>query len=106
MNTPDFQIPSGCLLPILTATLSDASGPIDLTGATVMFQMRRPGESARKVDAAADILDAASGQVGYTWTDPDTDTAGLYVAWFEAIYPGPRELYAPEPPFVLEVTRG
>jgi hypothetical protein len=103
----DFEIPKGRLLPILTATLTDDVGPIDLTGATVKFQMRPPGVGTTlKVDAAATVVSAATGQVSYTWSGTDTDTEGLYVAWFEVTYSGPKPLIAPEPPLVLEVTRG
>jgi hypothetical protein len=102
----DFEIPKGRLLPILTATLTDAVGAINLTGATVRFQMRAPGATTFKVDAAATVVSAAAGQVSYSWTGADTDTPGLYVAWFEVTYSGPAPLNAPEPPMVIEVTRG
>lgn len=102
----DFEIPKAQLLPILTATLSDANGPIDLTSATVHFQMRLPGSSTLKVDAVAVIVGAATnGQVSYTWQVGDTDTPSLYVGWF-AITTGGKSFYAPEPPLVIEVTRG
>lgn len=102
----DFEIPKGRLLPILTATLTDANGAINLTGATVRFQMRLPGSSTLKVDAAATVVNAVAGQVSYAWQGTDTDTPALYVAWFEVTYSGPKPLNAPEPPLVIEVTRG
>jgi hypothetical protein len=102
----DFEIPKGRLVPILTATLSDANGPIDLTGTSVRFQMRLPGASVFKVDAVATPVDAVAGQISYAWQGADTDTPGLYVAWFEVTFVGPKPLNAPEPPLVIEVTRG
>jgi hypothetical protein len=102
----EFSIPRGDLLPILSATLSDAKGPIDLTGATVKFQMRLPGSSTLKVDAAAQTVDPATGgQVTYTWAGTDTDTPGLYIAWFLVTYSG-KTMEAPNPQMVVEVGRG
>lgn len=101
----DFQIPKGRLLPIVTAALSDADGEIDLTGATVKFQMRLPGSSTLKVDAAAVVEDADQGEVSYTWAGTDTDTRGLYIAWFQ-VTTGGKTFFVPEPALVVEVTRG
>jgi hypothetical protein len=102
-----FQIPKGALLPILTATLTDEVGPINLTGSTVKFQMRLPGSNLLKVDSAAVIVGAATnGQVSYTWQTANVDTIGLYIGWFLVTYSGSGNLYAPEPPMVIEITRG
>lgn len=102
----DFQIPRNTLLPILTATLSDANGVINLTGLTVKFQMRLPGSSVLKVDSAAALVGGGTGgQVSYTWQDMDTDTAGLYLAWFQ-VTSATKTFGAPEPPLIIEVTRG
>jgi hypothetical protein len=102
----DFQIPKNRLLPLLTATLSDADGPLDLAGATsVRFQMRAPGSSTFKVDAPADIVSEPLGQVRYTWAGTNTDTVGLYIGWFE-VTTGGKTFAAPEPSMVIEVTRG
>lgn len=104
--TPDFQIPRGSLLPLLTATLNHENGPVDLTGATVRFQMRAPGSNVLKVDSPATVASPeTAGNVSYTWVEEDTDTVGLYVGWFHATFTG-KPMQAPEPPFVIEVTRG
>lgn len=101
----DFQLPKGALLPLLTATLTDEVGPIDLTGTTVRFQMRAPGSSTLKVDAGASVTSAMNGVVTYTWQSGDTDTVGLWIAWFLVEFTL-KDLYAPEPAMVIEVTRG
>lgn len=101
----DFQLPQNALLPLLSATLTDDLGPIDLTGTTVTFQMRPPGSSELKVDAGAAVTSAPNGQVTYTWQAADTDTEGLYIGWFVVAFTA-KDLYAPEPPLVIEVTRG
>lgn len=103
----DFLIPKGDTLPLLTATLSDANGPINLTVATgVKFQMRLPGASTLKVNANATVVNPTAGQVSYTWAGADTDTTGLYVGWFLITFPGPKTMEAPNPQLVIEVGRG
>jgi hypothetical protein len=102
----DFQIPKGRLLPNLTATLSDANGALNLSAASgVRFQMRAPGATVLEVDQPATVVNAATGQVSYAWAAGDVDTVGLYVAWFE-VTTGGKAFSAPEPPLVVEVTRG
>jgi hypothetical protein len=101
----DFSIPQDTLLPILTATLTDDTGPINLTGATVKFQMRLPGSTVLKVNTNAQIVAAVAGQVSYSWQATDTDTPGVYIGWFLVTY-GAAPLMAPNPQLVVEVGRG
>jgi hypothetical protein len=100
-----FSIPKADLLPNLSATLSDADGPINLTGAIVKFQMRLPGSSTLKVDTSAAVVSAVAGTVSYTWATGDTDTPGLYLGWFLLTFSG-KTMEAPNPPLVIEVMRG
>lgn len=100
-----FSIYKGDLLPVLEATLHDEVGVIDLTGATVRFQMRAPGTDVLEVDGAAAIVGSATaGVVRYTWATGDTDTVGVYLAWFQVTYL-PKTLSAPSPAMIVEVTR-
>ncbi len=90
----------GDLLPEVTVTLSDGSGPFDLTGCTVKFIMRQIGAAVPKIDAAASILSATTGRVRYTPSGTDTDTVGDYEAEFEVTKSGkkitfPNEDYMP-----------
>jgi hypothetical protein len=88
----DFHLKAGDLLPALTAALKDGNGsPIDLTGATVTFRMRKRGATALTVDAAASVVSAAAGTVRYDWLSGDTDTHGLYDAEFRCELTGGRE---------------
>lgn len=75
------------LLPLIVATLLTSDGdPMDLTGCTVTFRMRKFGVSALTVNAACAVVSPAySGVVAYTWLDGNTDIAGLYFAEFEVV---------------------
>lgn len=71
--------------PALTATLKDDNGTaIDLTGATVVFNMRQRSDSTVKVNrGSVSIVSAAAGQVSYSWQTGDTDTVGVFDGEFE-----------------------
>lgn len=91
----DFNIKAGDLLPAITAALRDPNGePIDLTGATVTFRMRKRGATALTVDDAATVVGTATaGNVRYDWLAGNTDAHGLYDAEFRAELPGGRETF-------------
>jgi hypothetical protein len=75
--------------PVLERTLLDVDdAPVNLTGATVKFIMRKPGASTAKVSAAATVVTPLAGEVSYQWTGTDTDTAGTYNGEFEVTFSG------------------
>ena len=82
MASADFFIAQGNRLPSFERVLIGRDRQvIDLTGASVQFQMRGPdGCGARAVSAPAVIVDARAGFVRYDWADNDTATPGFYVA--------------------------
>lgn len=69
-------------LPVLTATLYDADGPINLSvnSPSVYFYFGRDGELIG--GGAATIVSPLLGKVKYTWDSNDTNTPGV----FEAIW--------------------
>lgn len=72
----------------VTAILKDADGTaVDITGSSVVFNMRLEGSDTAKVSrGAATIVSAAAGSVKYTFSGTDTDTIGSYDAEFEVTY--------------------
>lgn len=76
----------GDTAPGITAVLheqGDTASPINLTGATVKFQMRKPDDQLFTVDAAADVVgNPVDGSVSYTWQATDLSVSGEYdVQW-------------------------
>jgi len=61
---------------------------IILTGATVVFSMRKTLANTNKVDRASATVVTATGTptLGYDWQAGDTDTAGVFNAEFEVTY--------------------
>lgn len=85
----DFSIKEGARAPNIVATLTDDNDKIlDLTGASVQFKMKVPGESTYLVDAPAVVTDAQNGEVSYNFSPSDTDTPGYHIAEFHVDYSG------------------
>lgn len=81
----DFTIKQNDTRPVLVATLTNGDGAaINLTGATCRFHLRVG--SIVLVDAAAEVIDAAAGQVRYVWQEGDTGTVGFCDAEIEVTY--------------------
>ncbi len=84
LDTADFVIKQGSVLPEIRATLLDASNdPINLAGSTVRFHMKSDNDGALVVDALATIiLPAVDGRVEYAWVPADTAEAGwMAIEW-------------------------
>jgi len=85
MAEPELVFVQGDTAPDLGAVLhiqGDSTTPIDLTGASVRFQMRKNDDRAFTIDAAATVLDEGAGEVEYQWAANDLSVAGdYYVQW-------------------------
>ena len=77
--------------PDITAVLHEETGvenPIDLTGSTVKFQMRKPDDQLFTVDATADIIGSpTAGEVSYSWEATDLSVPGEYDVQWEITFP-------------------
>jgi hypothetical protein len=92
----DFSIKAHDRLPAVQATLTNASGPVDLSSALgVKFIMKLINGVTTKVNAAAVLIDAPSGVVRYDWIAADTDTPGSYRAEWEITWADGRKQTAP-----------
>ncbi len=80
----DFTIKRGDRRPILEATLSDESGPINLTSAVSVTLLLKSGLTT--VSGVCAIVSAAAGTVSYTWGATDTLIVGEYDAEFEILW--------------------
>lgn len=83
-------------LPSLSVTAVQSDGTAyDLTGATVVFNMRAADTGTIKINRSAAVLvSGPNGQVRYDWNSSDLDTNGDYLAEFEATISG-RKLTIP-----------
>ena len=74
---------------------------IDLTAATVRFNMR-DSSGAVKINRAAAVVVTATGTptVRYDWQAADTDTAGFFEAEFEVTYSGGAVETCPNDSFI------
>lgn len=67
-------------------------GPVDFTGAEVRFLMMK-GQTVL-IDREAYIEDAEGGILAHHFEDGDTDSAGIFKAWFKVTYnDGSRETF-------------
>lgn len=66
---------------IKTQLLDENKQPVNLSGASVKFVMTAPGAGSPKINAAATIITAVTGIVGFKpASSSDTDTSGPYNA--------------------------
>jgi hypothetical protein len=88
MKIETFFIKRGDTSPALQFALLPAT--VNLTGATVRFQMRarRPRGGVAVIDAAAAVVTATgTPTVEYKWQPSNTINAGSYEAEFRVTYP-------------------
>jgi hypothetical protein len=90
----------GDTAPDITAVIHAEDDPqtiLDLTGATVRYQMRKKDDHRYTVNAAATIVSEDDGMVSYSWGPNDLAQAGTYLVQWEVTHPGGRiQTTAPE----------
>jgi hypothetical protein len=85
-----FYIKENDTRPAITANLTDANdAAVNLTGSTVKFNMRVDPAGTTKISLGTAVIeDAEAGQVSYSWTSSDTDTADDFEAEFQVTFAG------------------
>lgn len=89
MAEPELVFVQGDTAPDIAAVIhvkGDNTTPIDLTGATVRFQMRKPDDRQFTVDAPATIVDEGTGEVLYQWAANDLAVPGDYDVQWEVTF--------------------
>ena len=93
----DVTIKAGNRLPVIARQFLLDDVAVNLTGATVTFNMWRASTGVQVItNGSCTVVTAATGSVEYPWTATDaTLAAGEYLASFSASFAGPRLLTAP-----------
>lgn len=105
-DPPDFVIKAHDRLPSIQATLSTGENTVDLSpvGVAVNFILTSAVGVAPKVNAAAVLVDAASGIVRYDWAATDTNTPGSYLGEWQVTWPdGRKQTFPTESYHVISV---
>lgn len=73
----------GDRLPVLTATLQDANGPVDVSDTSeIKLVLRRRHSEEVTLNVTAEITDGPAGKVRYAWQDDDLAKSGTFdVEW-------------------------
>ena len=87
----DFYMRAGDLLPEIQGTIKYSDGTaVNLTSASaIKFHYKKQGGGSHQTRTAA-VVNAAAGQVKYTWVTSDTDTVGTYDYYWEAVFAAGR----------------
>jgi hypothetical protein len=88
MPQPTFFIKQNDDRPHLDAFLrDDKDRPVDVTGASVKFNLRAVADNSVKISAGSvSVTNATEGAVRFTWTTSNTDTSGNYQGEFQVTF--------------------
>ena len=89
MPHEDFEIKENDTSPSLEGICRDGFGaPVNMTGATVVFNMRLHPAGAVKISSGAmtAVGSAANGRFKYVWQTGDTNTPGTYEGEVQATF--------------------
>lgn len=90
MADPELVFVQGDTAPDISAVIhvkGDPTTPINLTGATVRFQMRLEDDRSYQVDAPAVVdVDPTTGGVSFQWGANDLDRIGDFLCQWEVTF--------------------
>lgn len=105
MPNEDYFIRSGDHGETIHSVCEDSTGAaVNISGATVKFVLQPIGGGALKLNATAsndDVGVSTRGNVSYTWQAADTDTPGLYLAYWRVTLGGGAVQTFPNGGYVL-----
>jgi len=78
----DYSIKQGARRPVLTATLTEAGEPLDLTGAVSVAFRGRLQDGTTTFTGSCTVTNATTGEVTYAWGANDTAVPGTYIVEF------------------------
>lgn len=93
---PNTTITQGSTNPALTEILQVNGVAINLTGATVRFQMRKENSAINAVDSLATIVSPTAGSVKYDWVAANTANEGVFYGWWKATLSSGQIYQSPE----------
>lgn len=86
----DYSVKRGDHGGTISGVMSDNGAPVNLSGATIRFQMRRRFKSDEDpvvdYELIGDWIDLENSHVRYVWQAGDTDEVGLFEAEWEVTY--------------------
>ena len=89
--------------PSVFGTLARTAGPVNLSGATVKFQMRQADNRRFTVNAVAVVVSPTTGAVRYDWAPGDLATPGSYISrWRVTFGDGTIQHSEPENTIMVE----
>lgn len=99
----DVEMTEGDRLPSLFYALHDYNGAMDLTAASGVKWVMMGQNGVNKVDTAATIVTAATGQVRYDWAALDVDTPGVFLGKWEVTVGGKTQKVPSDRYLVVEI---
>jgi hypothetical protein len=82
----DVTIKTGDTYPPLEYTLDNDGAPVNLTAADSVRLILKHTDTDTVIEGAANVDDAAAGDVSYDWAAGDTDEAGEYEGEWEVTW--------------------
>lgn len=104
-----FHIKEDDESPTLQTTLKNSAGTaVNLTGSSIVMNMKRVGATSRTINGQAVTQDdAANGVISYQFSDTETAVHGVYRAEFVVTYSGGRQETFPNEGYtIIQIGKG